>query len=336
MKTALSSALAETAKKQAASTTKLIGERTSLINASYAYDKKIADREAKREKARNDGRVEEEAKLNEEIVKLKEQRVEADEQAGKKTGEIWMAAGMQVGASFAQMILEGENATKAMVLSSLDALQAMIPYFVTMIFGEYASLGPWMLLAAAGVTAGLYALAGLARAAASKYLYTGGINEWGGINHYGLLSPGHKVIHLNDDGTGRPEFVFNPKTTRKNLADFTKINSLDISLDEYVRRYRPDIVKNNAVEIPDVSSHLSSKRREMNNGYALLDQMRRDGLIYGKNEIVSELKDIKKQNGQLIEIVEKQNAIIKTKTKLINNFKDTGKVIRPADLRGRY
>jgi hypothetical protein len=62
------------------------------------------------------------------------------------------------------------------------------------------------------------------------------MNFWTG----GLVEGGTRPIIVNEIGQ---EYVMNHRATAKNLTDLDKINTYNLSIEEYVHQFRPDIIE---------------------------------------------------------------------------------------------
>lgn len=124
-------------------------------------------------------------------------------------------------ASFTSMVLQGDNALQALVVTALDALNALVPVLVAQITGvQLASPNPanaltggaWGLASAAALTAALYAAVAAAKAAVQ-----GGFMDGGYTGDVGT-SQVAGVVHGQ-------EFVMTADVTRKNRALLEHLHS---------------------------------------------------------------------------------------------------------------
>lgn len=147
------------------------------------------------------------------------------------SADAYIQLGAAAGATFAQMIAQGEDVGRALAKSTFDALTAIVPILVAGIAGQsFTQLGPIAgPIAAAGLTAAFYGLIAVARAATGfkKGGYTGDgqADEEAGIVHKG-------------------EFVHTQRVTRQNREAFEYLHT-GKTLEEYVQNVmlpkKPDL-----------------------------------------------------------------------------------------------
>jgi TP901 family phage tail tape measure protein len=143
----------------------------------------------------------------------------------------FLRIGVAAGATLAQAVLQGKDASKAILGVAFDTLNSLVPVLVAQIFGQsFAQLGPVGGAIASGASiAAFTALIAIARSAA-------GFREGGlvtGGKHDGTTG---KLIRINEVA---PEFVVNHRATERNLTALTEINRRNITVEQYVRERSP-------------------------------------------------------------------------------------------------
>ena len=154
------------------------------------------------------------ARYSEAKKKLDEETASNTEKANQLATASYANLAASAAASFAQMVGNGENALKALVLVALDALNALIPVLVAQITGvQLASPNPanaltgggWGIAAAAALTAIFMGAVAAAKAAVSSGFEEGGYTGNGGTKQIA------GVVHGQ-------EFVMNAAVTKRNRA----------------------------------------------------------------------------------------------------------------------
>jgi len=230
---------------------------------------------------------------------------------GKATFE---EIGVAFAATTAGFVLQGKSASKAITLAALQALKAMIPILTAEIFGitaaspaNIATLGAWGFAAFAAITGTLYGLVSLAEAQVNAAQFAkGGLNPWGFGGMQGMTDPGMKHITINE--TGQPEFIFNARTTSKNLTDFVRMNQEDTTLEEHIRRNRPDILSEQVLR--------TDIRRKLDDSQKSLEVMER---VHARERMQYE-----KSIGQLTEQVISLNEKVDEQNKILRHQKVEG------------
>jgi hypothetical protein len=222
------------------------------------------------------------------------------EKGAKAISSAWSDVALNAAGSLLQLEATNKLTLKSTVAAALDALQAMVPIFAAQIFG--AIMGTvWSAATAeiagiavyAGIMVGLEGLV-LAAKAAVAGMWTGG-----------PIEGGERIIRVNERGQ---EFVMNAGATAKNLKDFKDINDKNLSIEEYVMAYRPDITGKIAddkiIEIyrqSEIQKELIEARLEKQYQASINQQ--------GKIEIM--LKNERRQSSEIIGQLTKQNMDLK-------------------------
>ena len=160
------------------------------------------------------------AKIAKKMQNLETEKSDNEKQAATATGEVWTQATNLVVNQFGAMVASGDNAWKAMAKSMFAAAKAMVPTFVTMIFGSaIAELGPIAGPIASGILSiTLYGL--LAAAEGAIGYYNGGWTGDGDPNEVA------GVVHGQ-------EIVIPHKIAKKNKPALMSMISRDISIDQW-------------------------------------------------------------------------------------------------------
>lgn len=144
----------------------------------------------------------------------------------------WALTAQTIGASLGQAIASGKNLLKTMVVSALDALNALVPILSAQLLAvlisspnpiNVATLGAGGLAAYAGLNALLIATVQGAKALALSAYETGG-----------HVKGGRQIIQVNEAGE---EYVVNAKATKKNLRALDIINRDNITIEQYAAKY---------------------------------------------------------------------------------------------------
>lgn len=193
----------------------------NIDSAKTAYDRIFA---LKKELATNNElTLEQTTAITQEITDL-------NQQASDAIGVSWSTVGASIGLVFTQMLADGKSFTKSLALAVLEGVKATVKILSVQILAkQYAQKG---LLGAipAGIMIGLVqaALSVAGQAVENIPFKKGGLNPYG-FGQSGLVK-GHTIEYAEGNN---PEFIFNAKTTRKNLKEFQEINRRNLSLSEY-------------------------------------------------------------------------------------------------------
>jgi len=240
-----------------------IDSYNNLVAARIEADEYIAKKNEELAAATAAGNQEQQDKITAAIAEASEAReqIAADEQ--KALSAAYENTGVVVSATFAQMVADGESATKALVVAGLKGLQALVPIIVTKIMGaQLSALGPAGFVTAGLLTGALYAALGVAEAKVSALSFReGGYKPGGGPT--GMLSSGMKIVMLNDDGTGRPEYVMNAGYTQRYGNALDVMNRQMLSPSEYVRRYENITVNTSNPELRAIARNQRAMYREL-------------------------------------------------------------------------
>jgi hypothetical protein len=124
-----------------------------------------------------------------------DRRKKAEKETSDASSALWASSISTVVTGMTQLVAAQKPFLQSLAISALDSLQAMVPYFVTMILGQsLATLGPIAgPIAAAAVTGILQASVGVAKASLQAkwgfkeggYTGDGGRDEVGGVVHKG-------------------------------------------------------------------------------------------------------------------------------------------------------
>lgn len=243
----IKSALAETTDRLKTELDKRLEYYQDFNDKREALDEELSEKGIEYFQLVTSGQVEEAAKVEEEIETGLENRNKMEQDAAKVSEELYGSMAAHIGMSTAQMIMDGENAVKAMVLATLDGLQALVPIFAAQILGaELASKSFAGFATAAALTAVLSVAVAAARAAVSGLAFeTGGTLPGLAVDETGLVEGGKKVIGVQVNESGR-EFIVNAHTTAKNLHELEQINRENLTIREYALRdksIRHEIIK---------------------------------------------------------------------------------------------
>lgn len=145
----------------------------------------------------------------------------------KAVGDMYANLGISASAMFAQVATESGRLDKALLLSSLATVKALVPIFAVKITGEELSkLGPIGLLTAAGLMATMYGLVGIAESAVAGAFKGGVVNFQGrgsGTSDSNIvkISHGESVLtaKATSDKTNQKFFNYANKTGG-NVLDF--------------------------------------------------------------------------------------------------------------------
>lgn len=161
------------------------------------------------------------AQKQSEALELETERCEAQ-------SEMYAAMGIAIGSSFAQMVIDGENASKALLLSTFKAIKAMIPLFAAQIMGnELSKLSFAGLATAAALIATLNGLMSVAEAAVNGAFKDGVVN----YNGRGSGTSDSNIVRIS-----RGESVLTAKATRhkENQALFEYLNKTGRSYKDFI------------------------------------------------------------------------------------------------------
>lgn len=180
-------------------------------------------------------------------------------------------AAIAMGASTLQMIISGEKASKAVIVTALNTLKSLIPIFTAQIFGvEVGKLGVFGLITAGALTATLTGLAALA-GGANKGVVGMDDSFKGKKNHTDT-----KLVWVDPN-----ESYINSKATMKNKDFLTWINDTGKHWTEYpalsnitvgengLNYITPDMVKQtsnlvvNNVELGSLGGRIDQTNREL-------------------------------------------------------------------------
>lgn len=149
--------------------------------------------------------------LQDDYTAKKQEQVQVEQAAAQQQQQLLANVALAAGASFGQMIADGQNFGKSLVKTLFGVLKSLVPILVAQITGfslasaeSVASFGIAGIAKAAALTAGLYAVVGLAESAVASAL--GGFRE-GGFTGRGRDTDVAGVVH-------KEEFVSTAKTTR--------------------------------------------------------------------------------------------------------------------------
>lgn len=171
---------------------------------------------------------------NQDLAKLADAKTDKERESAKLISEAWFNAGAAMTSTFLQVAIEEKKYLKATTMALLDGLMAVIPIFVAKIFGSYSSLGPGGTIAAGAVTAGLYGLAALAKAQASRLSFLFGGENYAHLGFDGLTTPGRKQALVEYNENNEPEFIFNSRALKqgRNLDILTRANRRNASIED--------------------------------------------------------------------------------------------------------
>ncbi|HAT76037.1 MAG TPA: hypothetical protein DCS19_04140 [Flavobacterium sp.] len=210
--------------------TDLLGARTQMDIDSAAKSKEAIQ-------ALVNGNLDEYYRLNDELTNLQKMQTKNIEESSELMTDLYMNVGIQTGATFLQMIADGESAVKAFVVASLKGLQALVPIFIAEIYAkEIASKSFVGIATATGLTALLTGLLSAASAKVSSLqFFHGGLNLFGFKGATGLQKGGQKTITWNEGGM--PEFIVKNQTTKAgNNVDFlTAFNKSGKPIEQFLQ-----------------------------------------------------------------------------------------------------
>lgn len=170
-----------------------------------------------------------------------------NEKSASIMGEAWSNFGVTVGATFSQMLAQGNSFLKSTVVAMLGALKAMIPIYIAQLYAkELAEKSFWGIATATALTATLVGVVSAAEAAVKTMKFAEG----------GEIPIGERLITVNERGQ---EFVMNHMAYQKNRDAFLEINRRNISVEQYAREKKLiDVDKSMRIDTSGIERRLMS------------------------------------------------------------------------------
>lgn len=152
---------------------------------------------------------------------LEAEKTKAADSATDAITAAYIQMGAAIGGTFISMLADHKSFMKALAMSALAGLKAIVPVYIAKIYSEQISELQFLGIAtAAGLTAIITGLLTVAESAVNKLAFAKG----------GLVPGGEKMIKINELGQ---EFVLNHISTKKSLTALNEINTRKISIDQY-------------------------------------------------------------------------------------------------------
>lgn len=174
-------------------------DNKELADINKELNKEIA----LQDKFRTTDTVEQADERKKKILKLSKQQTEGQISTGEQLDVAMKSIALSVSGAMVSAAAAGENLWQAFVLSTLDAMNALIPLFTALIMGKQLSeLGLPGLLVAGGLIAAMTALVAVARSAVSENgFFKGGdtrdtpVGKVAGVVHGNEVIVNHEEVH---------------------------------------------------------------------------------------------------------------------------------------------
>ncbi len=208
-----------------------------ILRQYDADNKELADinKELKKEislqeKFSSTDTIEQAEERKKKILKLSQQQADGQISTGEQLDTAMKTIALSVSGAMVSAAAAGENLWQAFVLSTLDAMNALIPLFTALILGKQLSeLGLPGLLVAGGLIAAMTALVAVARSAVSENgFYQGGYTGAGSDNTV------KGVVH-------EEEYVFSKRAVKREVSAFDELHNTlknGVSLTEIMQAYK--------------------------------------------------------------------------------------------------
>lgn len=223
--------------------------------------------------------------------KARKEKEKNELESAKIKTQMWTDFGIHEGAVITQMIADHENFGKIAVKVTFDALKQMaVIYAAEAVMSEAAKYGPIGLVTGGVAVAAIYAALAAAEAALSF--------EKGG-SPTDRLGAGAKWIQIDEKGE---EIVMNHRITSKMKPDLLAMNDYNITMDEHIKRNRPDLQKQLAMDYMvrfqdnDVLQILDSKIQRSNEIYILQSKA-----ADNEERLIRQMKRLENSNYALVE-----------------------------------
>ncbi len=248
--TAINNALKD-ALKQTIETTRTAMQNSFKEYNSYSNAIKGIEEEEKKIKSDNSVKtMEQQIQIYAKLTELNKQKTEADMKQQAILREAYAQTGMIIGATFSQMIADGKSFQKALVMSALAGLKAMIPIMLASILGQELARNGVLGIITAGIMSGLlYAALSAAESAASRAKFYKGV-----VN---LQGPGTNTSDSIPAKLSRGESVIPAFATRKNIKELQYLLNNDKNLLNYYKEKEPQALKQAYMEIASAKDFLS-------------------------------------------------------------------------------
>ena len=272
----------------------------SVLNQYDADNKELAGVNRKlnkeisnQEKFKTTDTIDQAAERKKKILELSQQQADGQISTSEQLDVVLKTLAFSASTALVSAAAAGQNMWDAFVLSTLDAMNALIPLFTAMIMGkQLAELGPFGLLAAGGLIAVMATLVAAARAEVSANgFYQGGYTGDGSDNTV------KGVVH-------EEEYVFSKKAVKRDVSAFDELHNTlknGVTLSEIMKAYK----------YPELSTTLVGTAGIVQN-YSIAPV---SVPTVSNNDIVSELRELKRVQESVLSATEQMPTVFRGNVK---------------------